>query len=438
MLDKYKRIFHSNLWRAGFGIDRADIVTILIYFLLLAAISVKQGSLVLLSIPLVLLAGSTKLFSVKSPNLSVSREQDVYRAFSGESINIRMKIQNNGASINELKIRDIIPRGLEKTEGFTSVLTPIASGSSIVLNYDLKGCCGTFELPGIEITQRDFLGLTTQSRVIEVPAKIFILPKATSKKGLILRPHRTRPQSGLNLSQQGGEGIELFGVREYRPGDPLRYINGRASARHPKSLFIQEFEREKVATVFLVLDTQGQTLSGSTGDNLLSHTLNSTALLSEALLNSGNRVGLYIFGNYNNWVFPGSGKVQKERILRALALKAESHSTWNSKLADLPTRLLTPRSLLIMISPLLGSEPWMLQALKGRRYQVLVVSPDEIDFEEKKGGESRATHLALRLAGLERSIMTRELNESSIPVLNWQIDTPFEFIIRKFLGTYWR
>ncbi|MCL7455525.1 MAG: DUF58 domain-containing protein [Anaerolineae bacterium] len=33
----------------------------------------------------------------------------------------------------------------------------------------------------------------------------------------------------------------IFGVREYQAGDPRRWINWRVSARHPRSLFTNEF-----------------------------------------------------------------------------------------------------------------------------------------------------------------------------------------------------
>ena len=42
--------------------------------------------------------------------------------------------------------------------------------------------------------------------------------------------------------------------------------------------------------------------------------------LASAFLQQGNRVGLLVYSHYLQWTFPGYGKVQRERILRALAV----------------------------------------------------------------------------------------------------------------------
>jgi len=52
---------------------------------------------------------------------------------------------------------------------------------------------------------------------------------------------------------RAGSGTELFGVREYRPGDSLRRIHWRSSARHGK-LVVREFEPPGVQTLGIFVD----------------------------------------------------------------------------------------------------------------------------------------------------------------------------------------
>jgi uncharacterized protein (DUF58 family) len=52
---------------------------------------------------------------------------------------------------------------------------------------------------------------------------------------------------------RSGSGNELFGVREYRPGDPLRRIHWRSSARHGE-LIVREYEPPGVQTVGILCD----------------------------------------------------------------------------------------------------------------------------------------------------------------------------------------
>jgi uncharacterized protein (DUF58 family) len=54
---------------------------------------------------------------------------------------------------------------------------------------------------------------------------------------------RSRPREveASLAAPRAGSGSEMFGVREYRPGDPLRRIHWRSSARH-NQLIVREFE----------------------------------------------------------------------------------------------------------------------------------------------------------------------------------------------------
>lgn len=52
---------------------------------------------------------------------------------------------------------------------------------------------------------------------------------------------------------RAGSGTELFGVREYRPGDSLRRIHWRSSARHGE-LIVREFEPPGVQTLGIFVD----------------------------------------------------------------------------------------------------------------------------------------------------------------------------------------
>ena len=52
---------------------------------------------------------------------------------------------------------------------------------------------------------------------------------------------------------RAGSGTEMFGVREYRPGDPLRRIHWRSSARHGE-LIVREFEPPGAQTLGIFCD----------------------------------------------------------------------------------------------------------------------------------------------------------------------------------------
>ncbi len=76
-----------------------------------------------------------------------------------------------------------------------------------------------------------------------------VLPRFTSFAGR--RP--VRELEAAMASPRAGSGNELFGIREYRPGDSLRRIHWRSSARHGE-LVVREYEPPGVPTVSIVVD----------------------------------------------------------------------------------------------------------------------------------------------------------------------------------------
>jgi uncharacterized protein (DUF58 family) len=61
------------------------------------------------------------------------------------------------------------------------------------------------------------------------------------------------------VAPRTGSGNELFGIREYRPGDSLRRIHWRSSARHGH-LVVREYEPPGLQTTTMVLDPSPPTV----------------------------------------------------------------------------------------------------------------------------------------------------------------------------------
>ncbi|RME50476.1 MAG: DUF58 domain-containing protein, partial [Caldilineae bacterium] len=203
------------------------------------------------------------------------------------------------------------------------------------------------------------------------------------------------------------------------------WINQRASARFENTLFVNEFEQERAVDVGLILDVRAATNLCAGNQSLLEHTVQATATLADALLQHGNRVGLFLYGGSVDWTFPGYGKVQRERILRVLARARLERSQVFDKLQHLPTRLFPPHSQLVLISPLQPGDLEDLVSLRAHGYPLLVLAPDVVDFEQEVLGERPHLELAVRLARLERTHLFRQMARAGIQVFTWRVDEPF-------------
>jgi uncharacterized protein (DUF58 family) len=274
------------------------------------------------------------------------------------------------------------------------------------------------------------MGLFSRRRHYTHVRRLAILPFVPSMRRIPIRPLRTRGFAGPITSRQAGSGTDFFGVRTYEPGDPQRWINWRLSARHPREIFVTQFEQERIADVGLILDARERNNVMANGDSLFECAVEATAALADMFLADGNRVGLLIYGRGLERTFPGYGKRQRERILQALAGARLGGSLVFDNLDYLPTRFYPAKSQIVLISPLCEADPPVLSRLRARGYHVLVVSPDPIDFEKRGIPQTEIGKMAIRIARAQRNLWTYQLKRLGIPVIDWRVDQPLDAAVR--------
>jgi uncharacterized protein (DUF58 family) len=228
--------------------------------------------------------------------------------------------------------------------------------------------------------------------------------------------------------------VEFYGLREYQPGDPTRWINARATARNPQHLFVNQFEQERVADVGLILDARRRSDVYTCDGALFEYAVQAASALADTFLHRGNRVGLLMYGRSLDWTLPGYGKLQRERILRALARAETGDLPVLERLDHLPTRLFPARSQIVLISPLLPHDLEMLASLRARGYQLLVISPDPISFEQRDLSEQAETATATRLARIERALLLQRCRRTGVTVIDWPTELPFQQIAEAALS----
>jgi uncharacterized protein (DUF58 family) len=99
------------------------------------------------------------------------------------------------------------------------------------------------------VESSDIAGLFRSRRRSPDSEVALVLPRFTSLAG---RP-QARELEASAAAPRAGSGTELFGVREYRPGDSLRRIHWRSSARHGE-LVVREYEPPGLQTLGIFCD----------------------------------------------------------------------------------------------------------------------------------------------------------------------------------------
>lgn len=100
----------------------------------------------------------------------------------------------------------------------------------------------------------DPLGLYKRLLPLPAPEKLVVLPRTYPVPSLDLRAGRRYQPGGRRTSLSSGDSQEFAGLRDYRPGDPVRHIHWPSFARfgEPK---VKEFQDEYQTRLALVLDT---------------------------------------------------------------------------------------------------------------------------------------------------------------------------------------
>ncbi len=413
---------------------RLLLIGTLLYLVLLAGLASRVGALVALAIPLMLYVAAAIVYGPEDVRLRVVRTAGVDRVYEDVPVDIELSVTNQGSNIERIVVQDLIPASLKLVEGETRLVTSLPPGESSVLRYKVFATRGLHEFGVVRVCASDHLNLFRRQVDLFQQTRLPSLPRAQRLRHMTIRPLRTRGTAGPIPSRQGGSGVDFYGVREYQAGDPRRWINWRVSARHPQHLFTNEFEQERIADVGLILDARLRTEIRLGGDSLFEHAVRATAALAHTFLADGNRVGLLVYGQILDWTFPGYGKIQRERVLQALARAEPGASQVFDDLEYLPTRFFPAKSQIVLVSPTCTDDLPALIRLRARGYQLLVIRPDPVAFEQARLPAERAVRLAARIVNLERALLLRKMQQAGIQVVDWQVDKPFDRAIHAHLG----
>jgi uncharacterized protein (DUF58 family) len=417
-----------------FLLSRTLLLIFIIYALLLTGLTTLNGDFLGLALPFVtyLLVGFWR--APEKLNLDVHRSISSERVVPGEDVVVRVDVTNRGADIEELFLADGLSPLLTVSDGSPRHLLSLKKGESYSWTYTVNGPRGGYAFETLKAEARDHFGLRVRSQQVPTRSELFIFPPLSRLKYVNVRTRRTRVYSGMIPARVGGAGVEFFGLREYQPGDPPHWINWRASARHDETLYANEFQQERVADVDIVLDGREKTNLFRDSRSLFEHSVLAAASLADAFLTQGNRVGLLHYGRYLDWTLPGYGKLQRERILQALAHAQIGGSPVFSGLEHIPVRFFPAHSQVVLISPLDGDDLDTIIQLRARGYQIMTISPDPVAFELDYLPNAPSVQLAARIVRMERNLLLRKLQRAGVQVLDWNVAHPFDQVIKHRLG----
>ncbi len=400
-------------------------------FILILSLLSRNTSIAVLALPLLALVFLASLLQPRdSVSIVVHREIDPSTLSAIRPVKVELTIANSSKnSIRALEITDQLSHGLKLVSGSNQTVADLRAGGKVTLEYHvLPTSRGLYKIGPAEILSSDPLKLFSSKASLGDPDSLYVYPEQRPVK-VRVSPRKTGTWWGSTPSRRAGVGMEFYGVRDYQPGDELKSINWKATARLGR-IVTNEYETERAADTVLLVDA-GR-LSGSLLDSksILDYEAEAALGIASFLLYGGNRVGLILHGHFRHWLYPGFGRGQylKLRDQLMLAREGESEIPLKFLVRQLAPMILSQGSQIILIghSFSLGL-PEAIINLQSLGYYVTTILVQPYRGEE---GSMTPASLAGRMALLEMNETTSEV-QRLCPTVNWRVDEPLDQVLRR-------
>jgi uncharacterized protein (DUF58 family) len=253
-----------------------------------------------------------------------------------------------------------------------------------------------------------------------------VLP-AAAPLGRLPLPQRLRGLTGPHSSRRLGDGAELRDIHPFTPGDRLRRIDWRTTARRSPdldTLYVRRTYATAEATAVLVVDSRDEVgpdlrtwrgygtlrVDEPTSLDLARH---AAASVARALVEAGDRVGLEDLARRRRPLPPASGRRHLRRVIHGLAL---AHPKDRAAVHRVRPPQVPADAIVYLFSTVLDDEPLhLVRTWRAKGHPVVVVDtlPDVQPVTEHH------LRIAWRIARLEREDRLAALAGEGVPVVGW-------------------
>ncbi len=247
---------------------------------------------------------------------------------------------------------------------------------------------------------------------------------------------------GTDSSPFLGSGIEYVQSRQYQPGDPIKSIDWRVTARTGK-FHIKEYEAPKRMPVYLLIDTSASMTITTQTLSKYAWALQIAGGIAFACLDRVSPVGVLGVGERDFNVRPSLSRDQIMQWLHRLRhYRYDERTTLGQRITELTPRL-NNHSLIIVLSDM--HDPAALPALKlaAQRHDCVALQlrdPSEADLRgggffharEAESGRGFITHG--RREWLDPEGLAQELKRGGVDHIVLPIDEPIPYKLRSFMA----
>jgi uncharacterized protein (DUF58 family) len=337
------------------------------------------------------------------------RIREPLSAFAPNGVVVRL--ENAARRPLRLEVADAPPAELDAAGHRGRFTLPAAEAAALA--YDVTPRArGRFAFGDLHVRAAGPLGLAARQWRIPLAREVRVYPDL---RGLATLGAGARPEAGRARARGHREAREFAALRAYFPGDDVRSIDWKASARRGVPV-VREWQPERNQTVWLVLDC-GRHLSARLPDGRakLDHAVDAALAVARAAALRGDRVGAVLFGaEVQRVVPPSAGRRQLAPIAEALHLaEARVEESDYAAAFDALEARQRRRALVVVFTDLADPDTSALLLARAaqlrRRHLVIIAAVADSELADAAAARPRHVHEAYLRVAAERILDEREV-----------------------------
>ena len=297
--------------------------------LVFLALGLSLGNVILLTGAVFVLLSVLLTAAVSPPSrIEIERELPRTSCWVGDTLTVNRRV-TVGGGIGAVFVHDVLPSEAQVVDG--SNLRAVWKWPGIKtadLSYRVQfPRRGLFVLEETGWESQAPFGISRRaSGAGGTTFEVSVVPRIRSVTRLNeVRAARKNIRYQDYLSKTGAATDEFREIRPYQPGDPIKWINWKASAHvsRPDNLpLINEPEPETRKAVWIFLDIADYMDVGVPLTNPLENTVEASGTLAQYYLSKGSTLGAYAYNSYGGvgeLLSPETGMSQFNRLVQMLA-----------------------------------------------------------------------------------------------------------------------
>lgn len=290
------------------------------------------------------------LFRLRNGIVAFRRNAD--RFSNGDQNKVEIELTNQYGFTAAIEVRDEVPDQFQLRD--FRLLATIPAQSAQVVKYELRPVTrGEYWFGNINLIVTSPLRLAQRKIIVPASHMVMVWPAFHSLRSYeLVAKSATIDAAGNRKIRKQGHSLEFEEIKEYVPGDDLRNLNWKATARKGGHLMVNNFMDERSQQVYCLVDKSRAMKMPFGGMSLLDYSINTSLVVSRVALTKYDKAGLICFDEKKGVLVPADRRKGQINIIAETLYHQQTNflEADYERLVSLVKTRISQRSLLLLFT----------------------------------------------------------------------------------------